>query len=102
MSYFKTHLFICTNQKPNGKKCCEADGASLIWQYIKQKVEDLGLAGPGGVRVSRSGCLGRCEVGPCLVIYPQGEWYSYESEKDIDEILEQVLLQGNSVPRLRI
>ena len=50
----------------------------------------------------RSGCLDRCELGPVMVIYPDGIWYHYETEADIDEILESHVLNDAPVERLRL
>ena len=60
----------------------------------------LGLAGPGGVRVNKAGCLDRCAGGPILVIYPQETWYTYVDASDIDEIVERHLKKGEIVERL--
>ncbi len=100
MSFYEKHLFFCTNQKEGGKKCCQDAGATDFMAYAKQRIHDLGLAGPGKIRVSQSGCLGRCSLGPCLVVYPEGVWYTYHNKADIDEIIEQHLLQGQAVSRL--
>jgi (2Fe-2S) ferredoxin len=58
------------------------------------------MHGPGKIRVSKSGCLGRCNSGPCIVIYPEGIWYSYSSFEDIDRIIESHLLGGIQVSDL--
>jgi (2Fe-2S) ferredoxin len=100
MTYYEKHLFICTNQKSPEKKCCANAGASHFFNYTKEKLKTLDLHGPGKVRVSQSGCLGRCAVGPCLVIYPEAVWYTYATEKDIDDIITQHLLEGQMVHRL--
>lgn len=70
--------------------------------YAKKKVKSLSLAGAGKVRVNNAGCLDRCEEGPCVVIYPQGTWYTYVDRDDIDEIIERHLLKGEIVERLRL
>jgi len=70
--------------------------------YAKQRVKDLGLAVDGKARINMAGCLGRCEKGPVLVIYPEAVWYTYIDEDDIDEIIEQHLQQGKVVERLLI
>ena len=88
------------NQKENGKKCCQGANALEFWEYAKHKIQDLGLAGAGKIRVSKSGCLGRCALGPCLVIYPEGVWYTYHSFSDIDEIIEKHVLSGEPVKHL--
>ncbi len=100
MPFYDKHLFFCCNQRPEGKRCCNNIGAEVIRDYTKEKLKDLGIHGPGKVRVSMSGCLGRCADGPSLVIYPDGVWYHYESTSDIDEIIENHLLKGNQVPHL--
>jgi len=60
----------------------------------------MGLAGQGKVRVNTSGCLDRCEQGPTLVVYPEGVWYTYIDEDDIDEIIDSHLVNGAPVERL--
>ena len=102
MSYYQQHLFFCTNQKKLGKKCCQEADADALLQYTQQRLKQLNLHGAGQLRVNKSGCLGRCSQGPCLLIYPQGIWYTYETTDDIDEIIEQCLLQGQVVERLLI
>ena len=102
MSYYKTHIFFCTNLRGGEKKSCEQAHASDICKYTKKRVKKEGLSGKGGIRVNKSGCLGRCKLGPCLVIYPEGIWYTYKDTNDIDEIVEQHLIQGLRVERLLI
>ncbi len=70
--------------------------------YVKERIKALGLAGPGGVRVNTAGCLDRCEEGPCLVVYPDGVWYTYVDEEDLDEIIESHVVGGLPVERLRL
>ncbi len=71
-------------------------------KYAKDKVKQLGLAGPGGVRVNSAGCLDRCEEGPVVVVYPEGTWYTYVDREDIDELIEEHVIGGRVVPRLQI
>lgn len=76
--------------------------AEKLRDYAKQKLKKLGLNGAGQHRINTSGCLGRCEEGPLLVIYPEGVWYSYKTYNDIDEIIEKHLLNGEIVSRLQL
>ncbi len=62
----------------------------------------MDLNKPGQVRISRSGCLGRCDDGPVLVIYPDAVWYSCVDEADIDEIIDKHIVNGIIVDRLRL
>jgi len=66
------------------------------------RVKKLELAGPGKVRVNTSGCLDRCELGPVCVVYPEGVWYSYVDEEDIDEIIDSHIVNGKPVKRLML
>lgn len=102
MSYYKHHVFFCCNQRKNGSACCEDHGASELRAYAKDRVKQLGLSGEGKTRINQAGCLDRCELGPVLVVYPEGIWYTYVDRSDIDEIIEQHLQQGRAVERLRV
>ncbi|HMB58329.1 MAG TPA: hypothetical protein VKN35_00325 [Xanthomonadales bacterium] len=70
--------------------------------YAKKRSKELGIAGAGNVRVNSAGCLDRCEEGPVCVVYPEGVWYTYVDEFDVDEIIESHLLKGKPVERLKI
>lgn len=101
MSFYKRHLFFCTNTREDGI-CCEEHGASELRNYAKKRTKDLGIAGQGGVRVNISGCLDRCSEGPVAVVYPEGVWYTYETKEDVDEIIEEHIVNGRIVERLQI
>ena len=62
----------------------------------------MGLSGKGQVRVNKAGCLDRCAGGPVAVVYPEGVWYTFVDESDIDEIVEQHLANGQIVERLQL
>jgi (2Fe-2S) ferredoxin len=63
-------------------------------------VKAAGLAGPGGVRVNKAGCMDRCAGGPVAVVYPEATWYTFVDRQDIDEIVESHLKNGQVVQRL--
>lgn len=100
VSYYKHHVFFCLNERSNGENACGHHGAQQAFERCKSQVKAAGLAGPGGVRVNKAGCLDRCAGGPLLVIYPQGTWYSYVDGQDIDEIVASHLRDGQPVERL--
>jgi (2Fe-2S) ferredoxin len=102
MSYYSRHVFFCCNQRDGGRVCCNSRGASDIRDYAKSRVKELGLSGEGKVRVNQAGCLDRCEEGPCVVVYPEGVWYTYVDRSDIDEIIEEHVKNGRVVERLRL
>ena len=101
MSYYRYHVFFCCNKREGGERpCCEDAGASAMRGYCKARVKALGLDGPGGVRINKAGCMDRCEEGPTVVVYPEGVWYTYVDEEDIDEIVDEHLVHGRVVERL--
>ncbi len=102
MSYFSKHVFFCCNQRPTGETCCNQFGASALRQYAKDKIKALSNADLPHIRINQAGCLDRCELGPVLVVYPEAVWYTYIDEHDIDEIIQEHLLNGRVVERLRI
>lgn len=102
MNYYSKHIFLCTNKKAAGKQCCANSGGEEFFDYIKSRLLELEMHGPGKVCISKTGCLGRCSSGPCIVIYPEGVWYTYSSFADIDEIIEKHLISGSIVHQLLI
>jgi (2Fe-2S) ferredoxin len=102
MSYFKHHVFFCTNQRPEGDNCCNNLGATSMHKYAKERVRELGLDGPGKIRTNKAGCLDRCAQGPVLVIYPDNVWYQYVDQQDVEEIIQEHLVNGRVVDRLKI
>ena len=103
MAYYERHIFFCCNQREGKERpSCNGKGASAMRDYAKGRVKELGLAGPGKLRVNMAGCLDRCEEGPCIVVYPDAVWYTYVDRADIDEIIEEHLSHGRVVERLRI
>lgn len=101
-SHYKYHVFFCTNLREDGAKCCGASGGQEMRDYLKKKVKTLNLNGPGKCRINTAGCMDRCNEGPLLVVYPEGTWYTYVDEHDIDEILSEHLQHGRIVERLKI
>jgi (2Fe-2S) ferredoxin len=100
MHYYEHHLFFCLNERKNGEACCASHDAQAAFDHCKSRVKAEGLAGPGGVRVNKAGCLDRCAGGPVAVVYPAGVWYTYVDRSDIDEIVDVHLKQGRIVERL--
>lgn len=99
--YYDAHVFCCTNVRPDGnpRGSCGGKGAEKLQGYMKARAKELGLK---NIRINKSGCLDRCEVGPVMVVYPEGIWYNYRSTADIDEILDTHLIRGGRVERLML
>lgn len=102
MSYYRHHVFFCTNQRTDGRACCQSHDAQAMRDYAKKRTKELGLSGKGEVRINNAGCLDRCDEGPVLVVYPEGIWYTYVDQADIDEIIEEHLGHGRVVERLKL
>lgn len=102
MSYYSHHVFMCTNQRDDASQCCAQCGAQGMRDYLKGRSKALGISGKGGVRINTAGCLDRCDQGPVLVIYPEAVWYTYVDREDLDEILQEHLINGRVVDRLRL
>ncbi len=102
MSFYKYHVFFCTNQRDDGSACCQQHNAHEARDYAKKRIKELGLSGHGEVRINKAGCLDRCDLGPVLVVYPDETWYTFVDNEDIDEIINEHLLNGRIVPRLQI
>jgi (2Fe-2S) ferredoxin len=99
--FYRAHIFCCTNRRPAGhpRGCCAERGSEELRDYMKDQAKKLGLK---DVRVNMAGCLDRCELGPCVVIYPEGVWYSVKNKADIDEVLNVHVKQGGRVHRLML
>ena len=102
MPSFQRHIFICTNQRPKDdpRGCCANLGSEKLHAHFKSETKRLNLKGV--VRANKSGCLDHCDLGPSVVVYPEGVWYTYIDELDVDEIIESHLLGGKIVERLKI
>ena len=99
--YFDAHIFVCTNQRPEGhhRGSCAGRGAERLRDYMKARAKELGIA---NLRVNTSGCLDRCELGPCVVIYPEGVWYGIASTADVDAVLQTHLVEGGRATALML
>lgn len=100
MTYYRYQMFFCINQKAEAKACCANHQAQAMRDYAKSKLKKLGLHHVGACRANTTSCLGRCDEGPILVIYPEGVWYSYKTHHDIDLIIEQHIIHGQPVEQL--
>lgn len=101
--YFHTHIFCCTNERDEdasrGSCARSGEGGHTIRSYMKKRLKQLKLP---KARVNASGCLDRCEMGPVLVVYPQGIWYHCPTEEDAEEIIQSHFIGGKVVERLRL
>jgi (2Fe-2S) ferredoxin len=98
---YEKHIFICTNQRAEGIRvsCGEGHGLALVAAF-KKAINDKKLEMP--VRAQKSGCLDICELGPSVVVYPEGVFYGNVQLSDVQEIVDEHVEAGRPVERLRL
>ncbi len=98
---YEKHLFICTNQRPEGARisCGEAHGLALVSAF-KKAILHHGLHTE--IRAQRTGCMETCELGPSVVVYPEGIFYGHVALTDVDEIVTEHLINNRVVERLKL
>jgi (2Fe-2S) ferredoxin len=96
---FRHHVFCCSQNRPpnHPKGSCAARGAQPLWERLSARIQSRGLTDIG---MAATGCLGFCQAGPLMVVYPEGLWYQPQTPEDIDEIVQSHLIDGNPVERL--
>lgn len=92
MEIYRSHVLVC---KGTG---CVASGSEPIYTTLEREIEKNGLSKE--IRVIKTGCLGLCELGPNVLIYPEGSYYCSVKAEDVPEIVEEHLLKGRIVERL--
>ena len=84
-SPYIAHVFVCTNDRGGTRKACADNDSPSVRAKLKERCEEKGWR--GRVRVSMCGCMGLCEQGSNVIIYPQKIWLSAVSTKDIEDIV---------------
>jgi (2Fe-2S) ferredoxin/predicted O-methyltransferase YrrM len=95
---FRYHVIVCTQEKPEGVPCCSAAGSFRILDAVHRELGVQGLA--DDVQVSSCGCLGLCDSGPLMIVYPEGSWYTKLTPADVTEIVSSHFKSGKKVARL--
>jgi len=98
MEPFRHHIFVCTQEKPEGVTCCPSSGSMTVLSALHRELGSQGLS--GDVQVSSCGCLGLCDDGPIMITYPEGVWYRKVKPEDVPEIVSSHLCAGKVVSRL--
>lgn len=96
------HVFVCTSSRINGtqKGYCHSNNSTEIVTNFIEALEENDISDK--VMVTNTGCLGLCNEGPIVIIYPEGTWYGKVTPDDVDEIVQTHLINGNKVKRLEI
>lgn len=96
---YDLHIFVCTNERKGNERlsCGEAHGLELVAAF-KKGLKDLQVNLK--TRANKSGCLGICDFGPTVAIYPEGTFYVGVQVADVNEIIESHIKNGKKVERL--
>ncbi len=92
MANYRSHVMVC------GGTGCTSSNAEKIIALMNEQLAEKGLENE--VKVVRTGCFGLCEVGPIIIVYPEGAFYNKVSVEDVPEIVNEHLLKGRLVQRL--
>ncbi|BAF86301.1 ferredoxin [Azorhizobium caulinodans ORS 571] len=98
---YKRHVFACFQQRPptHPRGSCGAAGAQPLWERLGKQIE---ATGQRDIVMTATGCMGFCQAGPIMVVYPEGVWYQPRTPEDVDEIVTTHLVGGTLVERLVI
>ncbi len=89
---YRSHVLVC------GGTGCTSSGSERIIESLEQNINKAGIKDE--IKVIKTGCFGLCALGPIMIVYPEGAFYSMVSVDDIPEIVDEHLLKGRIVKRL--
>jgi len=98
MEPFRFHLFVCTQQKPEGIPSCPSSGSFGVLDALDREIQAGSLN--HDVQLTACGCMGLCDEGPVIVVYPAGVWYRRVQPSDVPEIVGAHLRDGKPVDHL--
>ncbi|MCP4127416.1 MAG: (2Fe-2S) ferredoxin domain-containing protein [Gammaproteobacteria bacterium] len=96
------HVFVCTQSRPPGhpRGSCTEKGAGDVMAEFGQQFEQKGLWGK--YLLTSTGCIGGCDSGPVVLVYPEGVMYGNVTKGDVAAIIDEHLLGNTPVERLKV
>src|SRR5690554_8168246 len=92
MDIFPSHVLVC------GGTGCTSSGSQKVIEAFEKHLKDKGI--DKEVKVVQTGCFGLCELGPVVIVYPEGVFYSRVEVSDIPELVEEQFIKGRILKRL--
>ena len=86
---YRRTIFVCTNKREEGRPACGMRGSEAICERLKEEVKKRGLKGK--VRAAKSGCMDLCEIGPNVMVFPEGTLHSHVTPEDVPALIQAYL-----------